>query len=338
MSQNSFKISKSLVLAPSVTPSNPENGEIYLDIDTGKVMVYENGAWLTLVDTNILATESTLSALNEKIPLQGQSSMASSIPVVIASDQTALPISISSISLPTGAATESTLSALNTKAATESTLSALNTKVTAVNTGNVTISSSALPTGAATESTLSTLSGKIPSQGQASMASSIPVVIASNQSAVPISASSLPLPTGAATESTLSALNIKMPSQGQASMAASIPVVIASNQSALPVTDTGLSKANAPVYNNYSSTNVTTSSYTQLIASTTSAAKKISIFDSSGQAMILAIGAAGSEVIQVYVPPGGADFNLAIPANVRIAIKALTATASSGYILLNLLG
>ena len=39
--------------------------------------------------------------------------------------------------------------------------------------------------------------------GQATMASSEPVVIASNQSAVPISAASLPLPTGASTESTL---------------------------------------------------------------------------------------------------------------------------------------
>ena len=41
--------------------------------------------------------------------------------------------------------------------------------------------------------------------GQTTMAASMPVTIASNQTAVPISAASLPLPTGAATEATLSA-------------------------------------------------------------------------------------------------------------------------------------
>lgn len=51
----------------------------------------------------------------------------------------------------------------------------------------------------------------------------------------PISAASLPLPTGAATESTLSTLDGKVPSQGQALMAASVPVVIASDQSNLPI-------------------------------------------------------------------------------------------------------
>lgn len=42
--------------------------------------------------------------------------------------------------------------------------------------------------------------------GQDTMANSVAVVIASNQSAVPISAATLPLPTGAATETTLTAI------------------------------------------------------------------------------------------------------------------------------------
>lgn len=46
--------------------------------------------------------------------------------------------------------------------------------------------------------------------GQQVSTASLPVVISSNQSAVPISAASLPLPTGAATEATLSAVNIKL--------------------------------------------------------------------------------------------------------------------------------
>lgn len=73
-------------------------------------------------------------------------------------------------------------SALPTGAATEVTLSALNTKVTAVNTGAVTVAASALPTGAATEATLSALNGK---------------VTAVNTGAVTVAASALP--TGAST-------------------------------------------------------------------------------------------------------------------------------------------
>ena len=78
----------------------------------------------------------------------GQTNMAGSQPVTIASDQSAVPVSgtfyqatqpVSAASLP-----------LPTGAATETTLSALNTKVTAVNTGAVVVSSSALPSGAAT--------------------------------------------------------------------------------------------------------------------------------------------------------------------------------------------
>lgn len=86
---------------------------------------------------------------------------------------------------------------------------------------------------------------KTPSQGQAAMAASVPVAIASNQSPVPvtgtffqttqpISATSLPLPTGAATETTLASLNTKTPALGQTTMSASRPVVLASDQSNLP--------------------------------------------------------------------------------------------------------
>lgn len=46
--------------------------------------------------------------------------------------------------------------------------------------------------------------------GQQVSAASLPVVIASNQSAVPISAASLPLPTGAATETTLGTVNTNL--------------------------------------------------------------------------------------------------------------------------------
>jgi len=79
-------------------------------------------------------------------------------------------------------------SALPSGAATEATLSALNAKVTACDTGAVVVSSSALPTGAATESSLSSVDGKI---------------TACDTGAVVVSSSALP--SGAATESTLAA-------------------------------------------------------------------------------------------------------------------------------------
>ncbi len=58
-----------------------------------------------------------------------------------------------------------------------------------------------LPTGAATEVTLGALNTKVPSQGQALMAASVPVVIASNQTAIPISGTATVSGTVAATQS-----------------------------------------------------------------------------------------------------------------------------------------
>lgn len=87
----------------------------------------------------------------------------------------------------------------------------------------------------------------------------------------------------------------------------------------------------------YSSTNVTTGAYVQLIASTPSAATSIQVFDSSGQTLQIGVGAAAAEVEQFIVIPGGNGFvNLAIPSGSRIAIKAVSGTANSGEIDINL--
>ena len=79
------------------------------------------------------------------------------------------------------------------------------------------------------------------SLGQKAMAASFPVVIASDQSTLPISAASLPLPTGAATEATLATrladatFTGRINTQGQKAMAASTPVVLSSDQSPVPI-------------------------------------------------------------------------------------------------------
>ena len=63
----------------------------------------------------------------------------------------------------------------------------------------------------------------------------------------------------------------------------------------------------------------------------------IEVFDSSGEALIIGVGAAASEVVQFCVTPGGnGQIPLGIPSASRIAIKALTNTASNGFIIINL--
>jgi len=87
----------------------------------------------------------------------------------------------------------------------------------------------------------------------------------------------------------------------------------------------------ALVRNVYSSTNVTTTAYVQLIASTSSPITQMHIFDSSGQTLVLAVGAASSEVDQLLIVPGGNGImNLAIPSGSRISVKARSANATVG--------
>ena len=85
--------------------------------------------------------------------------------------------------------------------------------------------------------------------------------------------------------------------------------------------------------NVYSTTNVTTAAYTQVVASLASNVNIIDIFDSSGQTMVIATGAAGAEVQKAYIYPGGpGQIPLAIAAGTRVAIRAVSANATLGEI------
>lgn len=102
------------------------------------------------------------------------------------------------------------------------------------------------------------------------------------------------------------------------------------------VASTGRAKV-TQLFNDYTVTPVTTAAYVQLTASTASVTNRLEVFDSSGEVLILAVGAAASEVDQLYVFPGGNGIiDLAIPASSRISIKAKTNTASVGLIAINL--
>ncbi len=210
--------------------------------------------------------------------------------------------------------------------------------------------------------------GTAVSLGQKAMAASAPVVIASDQGAVPVSGtfwqatqpvSMAAVPTGAATETTLASIDAGIPvSLGQKAMAASMPVVLASDQASVPVAATiaarseaaatplatrasdgtnffdppGKGKAYADsVRYTYVTAAVTTAAWTQLIASTAADINCLFLFDSSGQTLMLGTGGAGSETVKLLIPPGGLDgpVPLRIPSGTRVAIKALSATTGA---------
>lgn len=347
----------------------------------------------TAINANTLATATSVASIDTKTPTVGQKAMAASSPVVIASDQSTIPVSAASLPLPSGAAT----SANQTSQITQETAIAGST--------------------ASIDSKLGTL-------GQKAMAGSAPVVIASDQSAVPVSGTITV--TGVATAanqtnasqktqivdgsanvigSTSNALDVNIKSSGLSNQSVNLTQVagasvatghgtaagairvelptdgtglvtvaqataanlnatvvqgtatnlktqantydgsgnaITSTASALDVniksgSPAGRAKANAPTLNDYSSTPVTSAAYVQLIASTTSAANLVEIFDSSGVALLFAVGAPASEIDQFYITPGGnGQVPLAIPAGSRISIKAASTSATVGFITVNL--
>lgn len=85
----------------------------------------------------------------------------------------------------------------------------------------------------------------------------------------------------------------------------------------------------------YSSTNVTTSAWVQLIGSVAKPVYSASIFDSSGQTLLLGVGPSGS-ITQILIPPGGLDGPLNVSQGQSISVKAVSATANTGEIDINL--
>jgi hypothetical protein len=84
----------------------------------------------------------------------------------------------------------------------------------------------------------------------------------------------------------------------------------------------------------YSGTNVTTGAYVTYVASTSITASHIMICDTSGVLVKMAVGAAASEVDYFAVPISGCalfPFNPPLPAGSRLSLKAISATASSGF-------
>lgn len=174
--------------------------------------------------TSLTSIDTKLASIDAGIPATlGQQTATNSMPVVIASNQSAIPTTVASLPLPTGAATE---------AKQDSQLTSL----------------------AGIDSKLASIDAGIPATlGQQPMASSLPVVLSGDQTAIPTTVASLPLPSGAATEAkqdteisslttinaTLTSIDSGIPTAlGQQTMANSMSVVLASNQTVLNVNAT----------------------------------------------------------------------------------------------------
>lgn len=166
-----------------------------------------------------LALDSSLLAMSAKLPATlGQKTMANSLAVAIASDQSTLNVNVGNFP------------ATQPVSGTVTVVQPTGTNLHAV------IDSSALPAGAATEATLSALNAKFGSLGQKTMAGSAPVVIASDQSAIPASQSgtwninnisgTVSLPTGASTAANQATANSSLST-------------IATNTSKVPIATSG---------------------------------------------------------------------------------------------------
>lgn len=302
--------------------------------------------------------------------LLGQAIADESIPVIMASDQSELPINITEISGAVPSATNALPSQLTdgssfydarqirtlTSSDEVSADGVFNTSLPTLSNGqasplqldsNARLIIAPLTNSSIVKAQLQDNSGTAITLGQKVANSSIPVVIASNQPQISVTDASLDQSISSVTGGSESANAVMIgvmkstsPQHiflGQAAMADSLPVAIASNQGNLPIAaQAGRSQANAPARNDYSSVNVTTSAYVTLVNSTSLDINQIDIFDSSGQTLVIATGGVSSEVDQFYVFPGGnGPVPIHIAAGTRLSIKAVSATANSGSIALN---
>jgi hypothetical protein len=232
----------------------------------------------------------SLSNIDTKTPVLGQGAMSASVPVTIASNQTAIPItgSITATNPSVGTSGSAIPSSSTLTAGSDGTnlrpIKTSSTGVISVDGSAVTQPVSGPLTDAQLRATPLPVSGSIsatnPSVGvngvtlplsstlvagsdgtllRAIKTSTAGVVsVDGSGTTQPMSAVSLPLPTGASTSglqttgnTSVASIDTKTPALGQAAMAASVPVVIASNQSAVPVsgplTDTQLRAATVPI-------------------------------------------------------------------------------------------
>lgn len=367
----------------------------------------------TVAVSNAFALDSTLSAFSAKFNSLGQKTMANSSPVVLASDQSSIPVTGSgnfTVVQPTGTNLHVVSDATSTTAVTQATAANLNATVVQSSGANLHVNVDSAPTTTVTGTVtanagtnlntsalqLDTTGAKLNNaQGSTTSGQTGPLVQGAVTTAAPTyttaqtnplslttagalrtdsSATTQPVSgtvtanagTGtftisgtvtanagtnlntsalatSANQTTLGSQTTKLndgtntaavKAASTAAVAADPALVVAISPNNTPVAPSGRASSQL-IRNDYSTTNVTTAAYVQLVASTANVINRLWIFDSSGQDFVLATGAAASEVDRIRIPPGGWDsaIELNIPAGTRISIKASSATASSGILI-----
>lgn len=93
----------------------------------------------------------------------------------------------------------------------------------------------------------------------------------------------------------------------------------------------GAGKSSVALARHLHSTPITTLAYTQIVAALSADVSQLFIFDSSGETLVLAVGAVGLEVDQAYIVPGGnGELNLKIPSGSRVSLKAVSGNTAAG--------
>lgn len=297
---------------------------------------------------------SSLSSLDSKFNTLGQKTAANSAPVVIASDQSAIPV--------TGTFFQAIQPVSQSGAWTTGRTWTLSSGTDSVNVGNFPATQAVTQSTSPWVSNISQFGGSNVVTGTGTGGAGIPRVTVSNDSNVQATQSgtwninnvsgTVSLPTGASTETTLAKLTQTQGSTTsgqsgplmQGAVSTNAPTYTNGQTSPLSLTTRGDLRITIKggdsaqiIRNDYSTTNVTTAAYVQLVASTTNNINRVWIFDSSGQDFVLATGAAASEVDQIQIPPGGWDapVDIFIPSGSRLSIKSKSATASSGILLIS---
>ena len=283
------------------------------------------------------ATETTLASINTKTPI-GQTTMSGSRPVVIASDQI-VPTKSQSVT-------------------TTGTITALNGTVTVSPNGDASAFIDLRGTWVATVTFQGSIDGttffSLPAAPAGSAQNVAAVTTTAANGAWQVNCAGMVAVRAIATAFTSGTINVTIRTAASAAWVYNAPVGATNSVAISSGTVTTVSTVTAVtsitnnvnvkqvntkgqfVRNAYTTSPVTTGAYVQLIASTTSAYNVIEIYDSSTQSLVFAIGAAGSEVDQFIIFPGGngrIPFTLA--TGQRVSVKALSANAVTGELDIN---
>jgi len=307
------------------------------------------------VNVKVTPSGSLTVALGDITGVVGQQTMANSLPVVIASNQSAIPITDNAGSITvdgTVAATQSGTWNINnitgtitlpTGAATESTLQSIDSKITACNTGSVTISTQ-LPSGTNNIGDVDVLT--LPNVTLASQinpfTTAIPIsdnggsitvdgTIAATQSGtwnINNISGTVSLPTGAATETTLSSLNGKVTAcnTGAVTISTALP---AGNNNIGDVDIASLPSVVAATYSSSSVTSVTSAATsTSILASNANRRMAIMVNDTDKNAYVK-LGATASTTSFSYKLGPGQTLELPFPVYTG-AIDAIWDSSPTG--------